>query len=109
MKDNADDAVVVVLDLSEQMFAGIENEGFTRLDHGRALVAYVSRRGVLESGFLDGGGTEKLTEAVQANLFGDVELEQDVDRTGEDKGLWRGLDWVRHPVKDSTASIRKEY
>ena len=74
----ADDAVVVVLDLAVEALAGVEHQGLEGLLDGRALVADVGGS-LLEAGF-GGAGAEDLAEFVEADLFADVELDQDQDR-----------------------------
>jgi hypothetical protein len=76
-EDDGEDAVVVVLDLCAETLAGVEDEGFDCFHDGRALVADVVGRGVLERRLGDGRGAEDLAELVEANLFADVELNED--------------------------------
>lgn len=102
LKDDADDTVVVVLDLAMKSFSSFKNERLGGFDHGRTLVADVSRRRMFESGLLEGRSAEKLPQMVETDLFADVELEQDRDSPGEN-GLVGELVRIRHSEKDSTA------
>jgi hypothetical protein len=54
---------------------------------------------MLEGGLLDSRRAEELAETIQADLFRDIKLQQDVDRAREGKRFSRGLDWGRHPVR----------
>ena len=75
-EDDADHAVVVVLDVTLQTLAALEDEGIESLFDGGALVTDVSGSKVFETG-IDGAGAEDLPKLVEANLFADVELDQD--------------------------------
>jgi len=48
--DDADDAVIVVLDFAFEAFAAAEEQGFERLGHGRPLVAHIGGHEVLDFG-----------------------------------------------------------
>jgi hypothetical protein len=108
MENDADDTVVVVLDLSVEPFPGIEDEGFGGLDDRRSLVTDVAGRGVLQGGLLDCGRAEKLAKAIEADLLGHIELEKNVNGARESKSCGRGLNGFRHPGKNSTALGRME-
>ena len=84
LEDQADYAVVVILDLSGEALAGVEDQGLERLLDGRALVADVGW-GFFETG-LGGAGSDDLAEGVEADLFADVELDQDQDGAAERAG-----------------------
>ena len=73
----ADDAVIVVLDLSGKALAGFEDQRLERFVYGRTLVADVCR-GLLEAGF-GGARGEEFAELVEADLFADVVLDEDED------------------------------
>src|SRR5579859_948980 len=75
LEEQADDAVVIVLDLSREALAGFEDERLKRLFDRSALVADVGGR-LLEAGFGLARG-EDLAEFVEADLFAYVELDQD--------------------------------
>src|ERR1700679_3085231 len=60
---------------------GVEGERFEDLLEGRALVLNVGWS-LLEAG-LGGAGSEDVAENVEANLFADVELNQDQDGAAE--------------------------
>ncbi len=77
----ADDAVVVVLDFPGKALAGFEDQGLKRLLDRRTLVADVGR-GLLEDGF-GFAGREDGAENVEADLFANVELDQDQDRSAQ--------------------------
>ena len=81
LEDEADDAVVVVLDLSGEALAAFEDQRLEGLLDRRALVADVGGS-LLEAG-LGGAGWEDLAELVEADLFADVELDQDQDRSAQ--------------------------
>jgi hypothetical protein len=106
MENDADDAIIVVPDLSVESFPGIKDEGFGGLDDRRTLVADVAGRGVLQRGLLDRGRAEKLAEAIETDLFRDIELEQNVDGARQSKGWGGGFNGFRHSVKDSTVRER---
>jgi hypothetical protein len=72
LEDQADYAVVVVLDLSGEALAGVEDQGLESFFDWGALVANVG--GSFETG-LGGAGSDDLTEGVEADLFADVELD----------------------------------
>ena len=88
---DADDAIVVVFDFAGELLAGIEDEGIGGHDDGRALVADVGGSGVFEVGLLDGAAVNDLLQAVEEDLFADVELDEDEDGAGErgGGGSWR--------------------
>src|SRR5258708_23932497 len=75
-EDHADHSVVEILDVALQAFAAFENEGFEDLLDRGTLVADVSGSEVLEAG-ISSACAEDLPELVEANLFADVELDQD--------------------------------
>ncbi len=79
LEDQADDAVIVVLDLTFEALAAVEDQRVESFFDGRTLVANVSRSLVLEAGF-GGAGSEDLAELVKTDLFADVELDQDQNR-----------------------------
>ena len=78
LEDDAQHAVVVVLDLDVETLAAFENQRLDRLDDRRTLEADVSGSGVLEAGLL-AARAEDVAEVVEADLFADVELDQDQD------------------------------
>ena len=80
----ADDAVVVILDLSGKALAGFEDERLERLLDRRALVADVGRS-LFEAG-IGGAGSEDGAEHVEPDLFADVELDQGEDRAARGAG-----------------------
>ena len=82
LEDHADHAVVEILDVALQALAAFEDEGFEGLFDRRALEADVAGSEVLEAG-IGGAGAEDLAELVEANLFADVELDQNQDRAGQ--------------------------
>jgi len=95
-EDQADDAVIVILDLSGEALAGVEDQGLERLLDGRPLVANVGW-GFFETG-LGSAGSDDVAEGVEADLFADVELNQDQDGTAKRAGSGRlraGLDFGR--------------
>ena len=61
-----------------EALAGFEDQRLERLDYRRPLVADVAGGRVLEAGF-GGAGAEDLAQFVEADLFADVELDQDED------------------------------
>ena len=73
----ADDAVIVVLDFSGKALAAFERQGLKGLFDRSALVADVGGS-LLETGF-GLAGREDLAELVEADLFADVELDEDQD------------------------------
>src|SRR6266536_2978596 len=79
LEDDAQHAVVVVLDLGVETLAAFENQRLDRFDDRGTLEADVSGSGVLEAGLL-AAGAENVAEGVEADLFADVELHQDQDR-----------------------------
>ena len=83
LEKDADDAVVVVLDLARQPLAGFENEGIRGDDDGRALIANIGGSDMLEAGLLEGSAVDDLLELVDTDLLADVELDQDPHRTHE--------------------------
>ena len=85
-EQDADDAVVVVLDLAGEAFAGFEDQRVGGNDDGRALIANVGGGDVLEAGLLDGSAVDDLLEAVDTDLLADVELDEDADGTDEGRG-----------------------
>jgi hypothetical protein len=76
-EDQANDAVVVVLDFSGEALAGIEDEWVESLFDGRTLVADVG--GSLFEAGVGGAGSEDVAEDVEFDFFADVELDQDED------------------------------
>jgi hypothetical protein len=82
LEDQADDAVIVILDLALEALAAVEDERVEAFFDGRTLVADVSGSLMLEAGF-GGAGAEDLAEFVEADLFADVELDQDQDRAAQ--------------------------
>lgn len=78
--DDAEDAVVVILDGALELLAAVEDEGIEGFDDRGALVDDVSLCGMLDAGGLYGLGLENGAELVEADGFGDVELEEDEDR-----------------------------
>ena len=84
-ENEADDSVVVVLDLALEALSAVEDEGLERFLDGRTLVADVSGSLMLEAG-LGGAGSEDVAELVEADLFADVELDQDQDGAAEGRG-----------------------
>jgi hypothetical protein len=78
-QEKADDAVVVILDLAGQPFAGIEDEGIGGDDNGRSRVTDIGWGGMLEVGLLDGAAVDDPLELVEADLLADIELDKDTD------------------------------
>ena len=60
LKHDAQDAVIVVLDLALQPFAALQNQRLDRLHDRRTLIAHVARRRVLEGGLLLGSSSKNL-------------------------------------------------
>ena len=83
-KTEADDAVIVVLDFSVEALAAFEDQGLKGLFDRSALVAHVGGS-LLEAGF-GRAGAEDLAEFVEADLFADVELDEDQDGAAQ-RGL----------------------
>jgi hypothetical protein len=86
--DDADHAVVVVLDLALEnlflgAFAAAQNERIERTDDRRPLIAHVGRHRVLDLGLLYGARVHRLLQLVEAQLFADVELNQDQNRSAQ--------------------------
>ena len=73
----ADDAIIVVLDFSGEALATFQGQWLKGLLDRSALVAHVGGS-LLETGFGLTGG-EDLAELVEADLFADVELDEDQD------------------------------
>jgi hypothetical protein len=99
---DADYAIVVVLDLAVQPFAAFEDNGAGRFDDGRALVANVAGRRMLECRLPDRVSAEKLAKTVQVNLFAYIELQKGVDGAREDGRFGGGLGDIRHPVEENS-------
>ncbi len=81
--DDADDAVVVVLDFAFEPLAAAQHQRLERPDHRRPLVAHVGRHRVLDFGLLHGARVHGLLQLVEAQLFAHVELNEDKDRAAE--------------------------
>src|ERR1700761_3834149 len=78
--ENADDAVIVILDFAFQTLAGFEYERIEAARDGRALVADVGGRRVLEVGLAEGARFillfKSLLKHVEAQLFADIKLDE---------------------------------
>src|ERR1700683_5537772 len=94
LEDQADNAVIVVLDLALEALAAFEDEWFEAFFDGGALEADVFGGLVLEAGF-GGAGSEELAEFVELDLFADVELDQGEDGTLERSGGGAGCQRVQ--------------
>lgn len=99
LKDDADDAVVVVLDFAGETLTAFEHQRSGGFDDGRALVTDVSGGGMFEGRLLEGGGAEKSAQVLKVNLFAHIELQQSVDGSGENGGFGCGLGGIQHPLK----------
>jgi hypothetical protein len=65
--------------LTVKTFSGFEHQCLGGLDDGRALVADVAGEGVLEGRLLHGLRAEDFAQAIEADFFADVELDEDED------------------------------
>ena len=82
LENQTDDAVVVILDLSFQAFAGLQDHRLNPLQNGRPLVANISGRGMLEAG-LHRSGADNLAQLVQPDFFANVKLHEHPQTTME--------------------------
>src|ERR1700739_1366481 len=72
LENHAEHTVVAALDLGVETLSHFEHQRLDALDHRRALIADVSRGGVLETSFLT-ARAEDLAQRVEADLFANVE------------------------------------
>src|SRR5215471_5418154 len=100
LEDYAHHAVVVVLDLTVKAFARFEHQRFCGFNDRRTLVANVVWQSMLKRRLLHGLRTEDFTQAIEADLFTHVELNEDEDGTAKLVGwMDRGLQLV--PLRSS--------
>src|SRR6476620_7875116 len=76
LENDADHAVVVVLDLTVQPLATLQHKRLDRLHDGRTLIANVTWRGMLHAGLRDGASADDLAQPCQLDLFTHIELDQ---------------------------------
>src|SRR5271157_1532383 len=88
LEDQADDAVIVVLDLSLKPLAAVEDDRLERLHDRRPLVADVSRSLMLEAG-VGRARAEDFAQLVEPNLLADVELDQNQHRAAQGRSRRR--------------------
>src|SRR5262249_52958991 len=79
LENHAENAVVVVLDLTVEALTAVENQRLNRFHYRGSLVLHVPWGRVFEAGFCR-AGSEDLPKFVEPNLFGDVKLDQDQNR-----------------------------
>src|SRR5580698_8945672 len=102
--DDAGHAVVVVLDLSFQLFSRLKNERFERRDDGRPLVAHIRRRRVLHARLLHGARVDGLLQPIQQNLFADVKLNQH-EHGAAQRWLGPEIGRSRHDTPDASQGM----
>ena len=88
--DDAQDAVVVVLNGAVELLPGFEDEGIEGFDDGRPLVADVALGRVFESGGVCDASLQESAELVEPDGFADIELQED-----QHGALKRGVDGGR--------------
>src|ERR1019366_5054861 len=79
LEDDAQNPVIVVLDLNVKALAAFENQRLDRFDNRGTLEADISGGRVLEARLL-AAGSEDVAQIVESDLFTDVELDQHQDR-----------------------------
>jgi len=84
--NDADHAVVVILDLAFEPFAATQHQRIEWANHRRPLVAHIGRHGVLDLWLLHGARIHSLLQLVEAQLFAHVELDEDEHRSAERGG-----------------------
>src|SRR5208337_585867 len=95
-EDHADDAVVEVLDLALQTLAALKNQRLQSFFNRRTLEPDISRSHMFEAG-IDGARPKNTAKLIEANLFTDVKLDQNQDRTAQ----WRLGRLRRHESRQS--------
>src|ERR1039458_6213580 len=79
--NDADHAIVVILDFSFEALSAIELKRIERLDHRRSLVAHIRRGRVFHPRLRHGARTHRMLQMVEAQLFTYVELDQDQNKS----------------------------
>ncbi len=79
--DDADHAVVVILDFALEAFAAAQHEGIERLSDRRPLVTHIGRDRMLDGWLRHGARFHDLLQPVEPDLLAHIELDQDKDRS----------------------------
>ena len=79
-EDETDYAVIVVLNLALEALPRFEHQRLQGFDYRGPLVTNVGWGGILEAGF-ESACTEYFSKLIQADLFADVELHENQQRT----------------------------
>src|SRR5689334_7232647 len=76
LENYAEHAVVVILDLSFQPFPGFQNQWLNWLNHGRPLIANVSRGRMFKARLLQRPRPEDLPQLIELDLLTNIELDK---------------------------------